>query len=317
MNVLVVGATGFIGRRFVKKLLFNKFNVKITTRKKILNMPNQVSQFVDIDLLQKIDWRPMLEDIDVVVYLAAKVNILSRNADNFLQEYRKINCDAALDLAREMKGKGVKRFIYLSSIGVNGDITEKPFTETDIPNPYSTYAISKYDAEVALFKLKDQFNIEVTVIRAPLVYGPNAPGKFGSLIRWASRDFIFPLPLGNINNARSFIALENLVDFIFLCIKHPKAANELFLISDEHSISTTQLLIKITNAFKKKPNLFFVPIKVMIFFAKLIGKVNVANSIFGSLEIDSCKAKKLLDWKPIVTMEEELREIAHAHKKNF
>ncbi|MDB2680114.1 NAD-dependent epimerase/dehydratase family protein [Methylophilaceae bacterium] len=317
MNVLVVGATGFIGRRFVKKLLFNKFNVKITTRKEIINMPNQVTQFVGIDLLQKIDWRSMLEGVDVVVYLAGKVNIMSRNADNLLQRYQKINCDAALDLAREMKNKEVKRFIYLSSIGVNGDITEKPFTETDIPNPFNTYAISKYDAEVALFKLKDQSNIEVTVIRAPLVYGPNAPGNFGSLIRWASKNFILPLPLDKINNARSFIALDNLVDFIFLCMKHPKAANELFLISDENSISTTQLLIKITNAFKKKPNLFFVPIKVMLFFAKLIGKVYVANSLFGSLEVDSSKAKKLLSWKPSVTMEEQLREIAHVHKKDF
>jgi len=199
---------------------------------------------------------------------------------------------------------------------VNGNQNTQPFLEIDTSNPQEPYAISKYEAEQGLLQLAENSNLEVVIIRPPLVYGNNAPGNFGRLLQWAGARFMLPLPLGAVNNARSLIAIDNLVSFIIICTLHPKAANEIFLISDNDNLSTTQLLKNIAKAFNKKSLLLPVPISWMIFVAKLLGKEADAVRLFSSLVIDSSKARDLLDWHPITTMDEQLYKITE-HEKNI
>jgi nucleoside-diphosphate-sugar epimerase len=181
--------------------------------------------------------------------------------------------------------------------------------EIDIPNPQDPYAISKYEAEQGLLKLTKNSSFEVVLIRPPLVYGNNAPGNFSRLIQWASAKFILPLPLGAVNNARSLIAIDNLVSFIIICSLHSKSANEIFLISDDDNLSTTKLLKKVARVFNKKAILLPVPVNWIIFLAKLFGKKADAVRLFSSLVVDSSKARDLLDWHPVTTMDEQLFKI--------
>jgi nucleoside-diphosphate-sugar epimerase len=222
-----------------------------------------------------------------------------------------------LALAELAADEGVKRFVFLSSIGVNGNNSVMPFSEKDTPNPQEPYAISKYEAEQGLLVLAKKTGMQVVIIRPPLVYGPNAPGNFGTLVNWLRR--AVPLPLGAINNKRSFVALDNLVSFIALCAdrtRSPKAANQVFLISDGEDVSTTQLLSKVADALGKKRWLLPVPVGLMSFVARLIGKGDVANRLFGSLQVDSSKARDLLGWQPVITMDEQLHQTVAADLKN-
>jgi nucleoside-diphosphate-sugar epimerase len=192
---------------------------------------------------------------------------------------------------------------------VNGNTNNQPFLEIDTPNPQEPYAISKYEAEQSLLKLAKYSSIDVVIIRPPLVYGNNAPGNFGRLIQWAGAKFMLPLPLGAVNNYRSLIAIDNLVNFIITCVLHPKAANEVFLISDDDNLSTTEILKKIAKAFNKKALLIPAPVSWMVFVAKLLGKEADAVRLFSSLVVDSSKARDLLDWSPVTTMDEQLCKI--------
>ncbi len=190
--------------------------------------------------------------IDIVIHTAARVHVMNDDASEPLEEFRKVNRDATLILARLAADSGVKRFVFLSSIGVNGNNNFKPFTEHDQPAPHDLYAISKWEAEEGLLALALETGMEVVIIRPPLVYGPNAPGNFGNLVKWMKKSI--PLPFGAIQNKRSLVALDNLVDFIALCAdreKSPKAANQVFLISDNEDVSTTQLLRKVAKAQHK------------------------------------------------------------------
>ena len=217
-------------------------------------------------------------------------------------------------MAKEAVVSKVKRFIFLSSIRVNGNQSNQPFLEIDTPNPQEPYAISKYEAEQGLFKISKKTRMEVVIIRPPLVFGAKAPGNFGRLLHWVNAKYPIPLPFGSINNSRSLVALDNLVDFIILCISHKKAANEVFLISDREDLSTTQLLRKIANTFDKKEFLLSVPVGLMIFMAGLLGRKADATRLFSSLQVDSSKAKELLNWNPKITMDEQLLKIAKAQK---
>jgi len=197
---------------------------------------------------------------------------------------------------------------------VNGNQNTKPFLEMDIPNPQEPYAISKYEAEQGLLNLAKNSSLEVVIIRPPLVYGKFASGNFGRLVQWAGAKIMLPLPLGAVNNSRSLIAIDNLVSFIITCTLHPKAANEIFLISDDGNLSTTQLLKKIANVFNKKALLFPIPVSWMIFVAKLLGKEAYAVRFFSSLVVDSSKANDLVDWSPVTSMDEQLCEITANEK---
>jgi nucleoside-diphosphate-sugar epimerase len=318
MKVLLTGATGFIGKALVAKLIQQNFHISIAVRQKTNLYPDKIKQFLVEDFGSKRDFSTSLIGINCVIHLAGKAHVIDKAKAKALSldEFRKINTELTLDLAKQAVTAGVERFIFLSSIGVNGNQTNVPFLETDTPNPQGSYAFSKYEAEQSLLKLSKDSNLEVVIIRPPLVYGKGAPGNFGRLVKWARAKFMFPLPLGAVHNTRSLIAIDNLVSFIITCTLHPKAANEIFLISDDDNLSTTRLLKNIAKAFNKKALLLPIPVSWMIFVAKLLGKEVDAVRLFSSLIVDSSKARDLLDWHPVTTMDEQLCKIT-ANEKNI
>jgi nucleoside-diphosphate-sugar epimerase len=314
MKILMTGATGFIGKVLVAELMQQNFNISIAVRQKTNLFPDKVKQFVVGDFGDNPDFSASLMEADCVIHLASRAHVTDKAKASTLDKFRKINTELTLNLAKQSVTAGVERFIFLSSIGVNGNQNNQPFLEIDTPNPQEPYAISKYEAEQGLLKLAKNSSLEVVIIRPPLVYGDNAPGNFGRLIQWASAKFILPLPLGAINNTRSLIAIDNLVNFIVTCTLHPKAANEIFLISDNDTLSTTQLLKKIVKAFNKKALLLPIPVSWMIFMAKLLDKEADAVRLFTSLIVNSDKARNLLDWHPITTIDEQLDKMAENEK---
>jgi nucleoside-diphosphate-sugar epimerase len=317
--MFVTGATGFVGRALVSKLLTKDCQIKALVRKVSTYLPFEIEQVVfDLGEIEGDgSIKATFSGVDVVVHAAARVHIMQDRSANPLAEFRKLNRDMTLALAELAADEGVKRFVFLSSIGVNGNNSVMPFSEKDTPNPQEPYAISKYEAEQGLLVLAKKTGMQVVIIRPPLVYGPNAPGNFGTLVNWLRR--AVPLPLGAINNKRSFVALDNLVSFIALCAdrtRSPKAANQVFLISDGEDVSTTQLLSKVADALGKKRWLLPVPVGLMSFVARLIGKGDVANRLFGSLQVDSSKARDLLGWQPVITMDEQMNKTVAAYLKN-
>ena len=233
-----------------------------------------------------------------------------------LTEFRKVNTAATINLARQAADVGVKRFIFISSVKVNGEMTAigKPFEPTNNDIPADPYGLSKYEAEQGLLKIADETGMEVVIIRPPLIYGPNVKANFSSMMKWVYKGI--PLPLGAIENKRSLIGIDNLCDFIIHCIDHPKAANEVFLISDGEDVSTSELLNKVAKAFGLKARLLPISVSIMTFAATLIGKKAVANRLFSSLQVDSAKARDLLDWKPLITMDGQLKKTAVAYIGN-
>ena len=215
MKILLTGATGFIGKKLIQELLNKDFELSIILRKKVDYFSDKVRQFVIGDFAK---YSNELTSIDCVIHLAGKAHVIDKNKASVLDEFRLINTDFTLSLARQAATAGVNRFIFLSSIGVNGNQNTKPFLESDTPNPQEPYAISKYEAEQGLFKLAKETDMEVVIIRPPLVYGLNAPGNFGRLMSWASKKYPMPLPLGLVSNSRSLVAIDNLVDFIVTCV---------------------------------------------------------------------------------------------------
>jgi len=314
MKVLLTGSTGFIGKFLVLELLKQNFSMSIAVRQKTNLFPDEVKQFVVGDFENNPNFSSSLSEVDCVIHIAGKAHVIDKVKASALDDFRKINTELTLDLAKQAVTARVKRFVFLSSIGVNGNQNNQPFVEIDTPNPQESYAVSKHEAEQGLLKLAKNSSLEVVIIRPPLVYGNNAPGNFNRLIKWAGAKIILPLPFGAVNNARSLIAIDNLVSFIITCTLHPKAANEIFLISDDNNLSTTELLKKIATAFNKKALLLPIPVSWMIFMAKLLGREADAVRLFSSLIIDSSKARNLLDWRPVTTMDEQLYKIAENEK---
>lgn len=313
-RVLVTGANGFVGKELVSCLVQNGANVTACARLNNIHMFKEVKQVIHtID--SGTDWKTDLANIDVVIHLAARVHVMNDSELNPLACFREINTSGTLNLARQASDAGVKRFIFISSIKVNGEITssDSSFSPDDSFIPTDPYGLSKYEAEQQLLKLVKETGMEVVIIRPPLVYAIGVKGNFASLIKWMQRGV--PLPFGAIHNQRSLVALDNLVNFIIHCIDHPKAANEIFLISDGEDVSTTELLQKVASAFGKKALLLPVPVSLMTFAAKLLGKADMATRLFGSLQVDSSKARDLLGWKPVITMDEQLKKIAAAYLK--
>ena len=328
MNVLITGTTGFVGNSVLNLSLEEGHSI-VTLGRKLSEYEDAKANFKQIicsdlsklfvsessDELKALN--KALQNIDVILHTAARVHILNDSGnEDLLSEFRKLNTTATFELAKRAAHVGVKRFIFISSIKVNGEMTElgKPFKPSDDFIPNDPYGLSKYEAEQGLLALAKETGMEVVIIRPPLVYGPGVRANFASMMKWVNKGI--PLPFGTIDNKRSLVALDNLVNFIIHCIDHPKAANEIFLISDGEDVSTTELLRKVANAFGKKALLLPVPVSLMRFAAKLIGKADVANRLFGSLRVDSSKARDLLDWKPVVTMDEQLKKTADAYLEN-
>jgi nucleoside-diphosphate-sugar epimerase len=310
-TILVTGASGFIGRAFCAAALAAGHIVLAASRSG-QDLPPGVLPVVIGDLTEGADFADVLRGVDVVVHLAARAHVLREEASDPQTLYRKVNVEATLALAAQCVPAGVRRFVFLSSIGVNGNRTSgRPFDESSPPQPHDLYAQSKLEAEQGLQKIAQESGLEVTIIRPPLVYGPNAKGNFASLLRLVQRGL--PLPLGSINNARSFIALDNLVSFIVLCAdpdRSPKAANQVFLICDGEDVSTTELLRKVARAQGVGTRLLPVPETWLRFAARCLGKRGLETRLLDSLVIDASKARRL-GWQPVLTMDEQLRKIAN------
>ena len=324
MKTFVTGATGLVGKALIENLLSKLYEVKALVRQPSEALHLAVEQVIVGDLadLTLSDTSSLsaehFKDVEVVVHTAARVHVMNDDASNPLAEFRKVNRDATLVLARLAAESGVKRFVFLSSIKVNGEMTRpsKPFTPDDVHVPDDPYGLSKYEAEQGLLALVRETDMEVVIIRPPLVYGPGVKGNFSSMMKWMSKPV--PLPFGAIHNQRSLVALDNLVSFISLCVdreKSPKASNQVFLISDGQDVSTTQLLRKVGQALNfQSPSgikawLVPFPVCIMTFCAKLIGRGDMANRLFCSLQVDSSKARDSLGWTPVVTIDEQLAKM--------
>jgi nucleoside-diphosphate-sugar epimerase len=250
-----------------------------------------------------------LAGVQTVVHLAARVHVLQESAHDPLEAFRIVNVEGTRKLAMSAMEAGVKRIIFISSIGVDGAETfAHPYNESSCEAPHSPYALSKWEAEKMLRHMTDDAGMEVVVIRPPLVYGPGAPGNFKAMLQVVAKGI--PLPLGAIHNRRSFVALDNLVDLIITCIDHPNAANQNFLVSDGEDLSTTELLQRMAAALGKPARLLPVPLGLLKAGAMLLGKRDIAQRLLGSLQVDISKTKEVLGWLPPVSVDEALKKTA-------
>lgn len=308
-KVLVTGGTGFVGRCLLERLCVDGFLPTAALRHDVSDLPSSVSRCRVDGVQEDTDWTAALRGQDAVVHCAARAHIMRDTTDNPLEAFRSINFHGTLNLARQAAHAGVRRFVFISSVGVNGAETfGTPFREVDIPAPHSQYAVSKYEAEAALQVLSGETDLEIVIIRPTLVYGPNAPGNFGSLMRWLQRGV--PLPLGDIYNQRSLVSLDNLIDLIVTCINHPAAANQTFLVSDGEDVSTTELLRRMGNALGHPARLVPVPAGLLKLGAAMIGRADMAQRLCGSLQVDIEKTRRVLGWCPPITLDEGLKRAA-------
>ncbi|SDB07144.1 Nucleoside-diphosphate-sugar epimerase [Pseudomonas sp. NFACC23-1] len=302
-SVLITGSGGFIGRGLVSTLTERDFSVTAVTRTAVMeNFPGSV---IHADLKTLISSIQYFHGIDCIVHLAGRAHILNEVDSDPLAAFRDVNRDLTVALARIAVKAGVKRFIFMSSIGVNGTSSDgRPFDEASVPSPQAAYALSKLEAEDELRKLLAPTAVELVIIRPPMVYAAHAPGNFQRLLKLAASGI--PLPFASINNRRSMIALENLVDFIALCIDHPSAADELYLISDGTDVSTPDIVRHLCTGLRQNARLIPVPTELMRLGAFLIGKQAMYTQLCDSLLIDSSKARNQLGWKPKLCAENAL-----------
>ena len=315
-KVLITGVNGFVGKTLGDKLVTKGFNVNGAVRSSVpVDFPDTITKFVIKDIDSKTDWQKALEGVDVVIHLAARAHVMNDTAIDALAEFRRVNVEGTLNLARQAVDAGVQRFIFISSIKVNGEGTllEQLYTAEDQPAPVDPYGISKREAEDALRQLASETGMEVVIIRPPLIYGPGVKANFQSMIRCLDKGF--PLPLGAIHNQRSLVALDNLIDLIVTCIHHPAAANQIFIAGDGEDLSTPELLQRMAAALGKKAWLMPVPEFLLVWGARLSGKQAMAQRLCGSLQVDISKARDLLDWKPSVNVDEALRKTAQYYLK--
>ncbi|WP_367616150.1 NAD-dependent epimerase/dehydratase family protein [Pseudomonas vlassakiae] len=306
LRVLVTGASGFVGRALVEQLcLESELQIRVALRS-LSEMP--ITESVQVgDISSATDWRLALAEIDVVVHLAARAHIMDDSAVDSLAEFRKINTAGTLNLARQAATAGVKRFVFISSIGVNGAQTYgQAFTELSPVAPHSPYAQSKYEAECGLLELIGPGSMEVVIIRPPMIFAAHAPGNFARLMKLIS--YPVPLPLGGARNRRSLISLHNLISFIEVCLKSPRAANQVFLVSDGDDISTEEMVRHLALGMGFRRWLFAFPQFVIAWLAAVMGRRNMYIQLFGSLQVDSSKARDLLRWTPSMSTRQSLEE---------
>lgn len=307
-KILVTGASGFVGRALVHECIGRKLNVRAASRN--CTFLTELVECLEVgEINSTVDWLRALEDCDTVVHLAARAHVLNDNSKTPALDYHKVNVEGTLNLAMQAASRGVRRFVYLSSIKVNGESTKEMscFKHDDVPAPEDFYGLSKAEAEAGLRLLAAKTGMEVTIIRPPMIYGPGVKGNFHSLLVWMKSGL--PLPLGSVtNNLRSFVGLTNLIDLILVCVVHPRASNQTFLVSDGEDLSTTELLKRTSKAMGRQVWLLKVNVGVLEFLAKLLGKSVVSQRLLGSLQVDMSRTCQLLDWKPLISVDEELRK---------
>lgn len=314
MRILVTGGSGFVGSALLQHLSAcpdYQLRAALRSPSAASLLPSGVDAIQVGDMSPDTDWRSALTGMDTVVHCAARVHVMQETASDPLAQFRQVNVAGTLALARQARDAGVKRLVFLSSIKVNGEQTEPghPFTADDAPAPVDPYGISKMEAEQALLALAAEGAMEVVVIRPVLVYGPGVKANFRAMMRWLEKGV--PLPLGAItHNRRSLVALDNLVDLMTLCLHHPAAANEVFLVSDGEDLSTTGLLRRMAHAMGRPARLIPVPAKVIEWAARLLGKRAVAQRLCGSLQVDIGKTRSKLGWEPPCTLDAAFERVA-------
>lgn len=316
-KIFVVGATGFVGKMLCRNLVARGYPVKgaVRSRQRLSDLPSQMEYHLIDDIGPYTDWAGVLEHVDTVIYLAARVHVMEETSTDPLDEYRRVNTAGAERLAYAAAKAGVRRIIYLSTIKVNGEkTTDHPFTEEDVANPDDPYATSKWEAEQILRRVSSETGVEVVIIRPPLIYGAGVGGNFLRLLEWVNRDV--PLPLARVYNRRSLIYLGNLVDAIVACIGHQDAAGETFVMSDGEDVSTPDLIRLIAKAMNKRARLIPLPVMLLKAAGALTGKGPEIERLTGSLCIDSSKIRKVLGWKPPYTLEEGIRETVKWYKNS-
>ena len=306
MTVLVTGASGLVGRRLCHRLMRDGLNVCAAVRTfPPIDTLDQMMVVGPID--QATDWRQALWQVQTVVHCAARVHVMHDAEADPLRAFRTVNVQGTLNLARQAAGAGVKRFVFISSVKVNGEFTVpgRAFTETDAANPQDAYGQSKHEAEQGLRQIAADTGMEIVIIRPPLVYGPGVKANFAALMRAVERGW--PLPLGAVRNLRSLVALDNLVDFIVTCTHHLQAANQTFLVSDGQDLSTTELVRGMAQAAGVSAHLLPVPVWLLQAGATLLGKGDVVQRLCGNLQVDISKARSRLGWVPPISIDEGLR----------
>lgn len=307
MRVLVTGVNGFIGTAIVTKLHEqDRYQVRTLGRASSSLIPGD---YHSVDLSLSKDWTSFLTDVDVVVHCAARAHIMKDQSNDPLLSFREINTQATLDLAGQAADAGVKRFIFISSVKVNGERTflNRSYNEKCQPIPEDPYGLSKFEAEQGLLAMARSTGMQVVIIRPPLVYGPGVKGNLLSLLKIARLGL--PLPFGSIRNMRSMVYVGNLVDFIIKCIDHPAAANEIFLISDGRDTSTSELIRLIRQRMGMPSRLLPFPPVMLLFIARLVGKRAMMERLCGNLQVDSSNARKKIGWSAPFTVEDGISEM--------
>ncbi len=290
MNIYVTGASGFVGRYLIKYLIDSNHTALSLHRNTVTNSIIAIEKGMPVDC---------------VIHLAGRAHVMHETADDIYSAYWKVNVDYTLKVAALAKLWGVKRFIFLSSVKVNGEETLQRFTEQNTPSPEDSYGQTKLEAEILLKDFCAANQMELVIIRPPLIYGPGVKANFKSLIQLCRKPI--PLPFGRVHNKRSLISLENLNSFIELCCHHPQAANQTFLISDDHDVSTSELINTIRISLRRKPCQLPIPAQLLSITFDMVGKHALNERLLGNLQVDITKAKELLGWRPVISFEEGIQ----------
>ena len=315
MRVLVTGASGFVGRMACVIFAERGFRVRAVSRASEsvagLSLVDGL-EFVSVSSISSsTNWLSALSGVDAVIHLAGRAHVMNDPEADPLSSFRQINVDGTLELARQAASQGVSRFIFLSSIKVNGEATDPfvPFRVTDLPSPKDAYAISKYEAEIGLISIAAETGMDYVIVRPPLIYGPNTKGNFNSLLKLLDKGV--PLPLASITrNRRSYISLGNLVDLLISCLMHKNPLSCTLLVSDGQDISTASLVQRLGSAIGKPANLFPVPNSLLRFSSNLLGRGSIYQRLCGSLAVDSSATRSLLGWTPALTLDEGFASVA-------
>ncbi|HDY7733652.1 TPA: SDR family oxidoreductase [Vibrio vulnificus] len=316
MKIVVTGASGFIGSKLLGRIPANR-TLSLGRDKPACQASGQ---FFKLEISGSTDYSAALIDADVIVHLAARVHVMNDPVSNPIEEYREVNTRGTVNLARQAAGAGVKRFVFVSSIKVNGENTsqDNPFTSAHAHAPEDHYGLSKSEAELQLFKIGKETGMDIVVIRPTLVYGPGVKANFASLMNLVSKGI--PLPFGCItDNKRSLVSVYNLVDLIVTCIDHPKAANQVFLVSDDHDVSTSEMVRHMALALNKPTWQLPLPVWCYNLAGKLFNKSDVIDRLTGSLQVDITHTKETLGWTPPQSLQESFKQTAEAFlqsKKN-
>jgi len=296
MNIYVTGASGFVGRSLIKHLIDSNHLTLSLHRNSVTNSIIAIEKGMSVDC---------------IIHLAGRAHVMHETASDIYSAYREVNVGYTLKVAALAKLWGVKRFVFLSSVKVNGEATRQPFTEQGTPAPLDAYGQTKLEAELLLKDFCEQNDMELVIIRPPLIYGPGVKANFKSLINLCRKPI--PLPLGSVSNKRSLISLENLNSFIELCCHHPAAANQTFLISDDHDVSMTELIHTIRTAMGHRSFLLPIPSAILKFALNILGKKNLSERLLNNLQVDTSKAKQLLGWKPVISFEEGIKQTVNEY----